>query len=283
MSESSEKVGDDIGLLDLMVIVAERWLIVVIVPLVVGIAAYFFVASQPQPWRAHVVVGMPDTFVTAGLANLDSDGIAGTHASAAEIKAGLSILPMSLSGRSMIELTLSDRAAVSTTLNAMIETLRRKTDSGEIPWSAGILSGQIAATSAEIGIRTQVIESLEQQLAALRANPNEDGTVLAQTAATLNDVMASREIQTGQLDYLKDKLAFAPKEVVEVSPTDPVQVGLSSPARSAIIAAIGALFIVMVIVLVQIGFTVMASDPRARPKINRIRRAFWLNPIGTDK
>ena len=55
---------DEISLLDLLVTVAEHWMLLVIVPFLVGIAAYGFASLQPATWRSSAVIGLPQAEVS---------------------------------------------------------------------------------------------------------------------------------------------------------------------------------------------------------------------------
>src|SRR5690554_2082758 len=105
MVDEQHYPDDEISLLDLLVVIAEHWLVLVFVPLLAGVAAFGFLTLQPHAWTASAVLGLPPAEVSRYLPSILNGTV--------DIEHGLDITEGSSAERSMLILTLDDRDAVS--------------------------------------------------------------------------------------------------------------------------------------------------------------------------
>ena len=64
MSEMDEP-SDEISLLDLLLVIAQNWLLLVIGPALIGAITFGVFVSQPQIYRSEVTIGLPVPVVEA--------------------------------------------------------------------------------------------------------------------------------------------------------------------------------------------------------------------------
>src|SRR5690554_6872351 len=135
MVDDQHYPNDEISLLDLLVVIAEHWLILVFVPLLAGLAAYGFLALQPHAWTASAMVGLPPAEV--------SHHLPGVLDGAADMERGLDVTAGSSAERSRLALTLDDPDAVSDGLALLLDRLTAAVEDGEIALPGATLEANL--------------------------------------------------------------------------------------------------------------------------------------------
>jgi hypothetical protein len=74
MNELETRSDDEISLLDLLLIIAQNWLLLIVVPAIFGAIAFAVVFAQPQTYRSEATIGLPVQIVEALIASLEDEG-----------------------------------------------------------------------------------------------------------------------------------------------------------------------------------------------------------------
>src|SRR5690606_38157929 len=123
MTDNPEQNDDEISILDLLVTIAENWVLLVAGPLLVGAAAYGFLYFQPQPWRTSATVELPAVEMTRIMPAILEGAPPPSGLSIAEIDNGLTISDDETPERSRLELVLETPAATQAGLSFVLEQL----------------------------------------------------------------------------------------------------------------------------------------------------------------
>lgn len=141
VSEESRVAEDEISLLDVLVIIAEHWLLLLLVPLLAGLAAFGFMSQQPETWRSSAVIGLPQAEVSRYLQAIfddETDAFAGVGVPAAEIERELTISQGSTAELTRIDLSLAAPRKVEQALETVLAQL-----------SAAVAKGNCSAQGAD--------------------------------------------------------------------------------------------------------------------------------------
>lgn len=268
MVDDQHYPDDEISLLDLMVVIAEHWLILVFVPLLAGLAAYGFVALQPHAWTASAEVGLPPAEVSRYLPGI-LDG-------AADMEHGLEITEGSSAERSRIDLTLDDPDAVSDGLLLLTGQLTAAVEEGGIELPGASLEANLLDLEQEIALRDGIATRLAQALRDIETGLPFDAMAYAQTASALNEMMAARDAQRLRYEELSVTGTELPTSLIEEAPSEPVPAGRTSPLVVSALAVLGTGFVLLVLIFIRNGWKNAAADAETQDKIDRIRRAFGL-------
>lgn len=271
---------DEISLLDLLVTVAEHWMLLVIVPFLVGIAAYGFASLQPATWRSSAVIGLPQAEVSNYLQTMfdDETGVfAGVGAPASEIERELTISQGSTAERTRIELNLAAPRMVEHALETVLAQLAAAVERGEVVSPEAQVEAEMAELDEEIALRERMIGTLTRIMEEDETAVPFDGTAYALTVSTLNEIMGARDEQRKRRTVLESGLAALPVTVVEQEASSAIRVG-QAPLTIALLAFLGSGLVLLILVFVRAGVKNAAADPETRSKLDRIRRAFWLAP-----
>lgn len=274
--ESAATAADTVSLLDLAVAVAEAWKVLVAVPLVVGVAAFFIAQAQPRGYTVSVTIGMPaiearalQTGAVIGRA-LDAAGVSDFDAE--EVGAGLVFAAAQQA--TVVTLTLPDRGAARSILGALVAAFEETA----VP---AYLERQALPHQARVAAYDRTIERLENAASVFEDRLADDTDPLTPDPATfvagyeaLLSRIAAQQAAREEAMRLRDVAAGS---VTISTLSSPVAVG-RSPLLVAVTAAIVAGFATLVLVFVVDGLRRSARDPGGAEKIARIRRAFRLAP-----
>lgn len=272
-------VDDEISLLDLLVTIAEHWLLLVVVPILAGLAAYAFAAQQTGTWRSSAAVGLPQAEVSRYLQTVfDEEGaLAGTGVPVSDIERGLVLSKGSTDGRTRIELSLPGPETAERALEAVLARLSAAVESGGIVRPQVQIEAEIAVLAQEISLRERMIATLTRTIEESEAAASFDATIYASAASTLNEIMNARDQQQARRTLLMNNLAALPVDVIEQDASSGARVG-QSPLTIALLVFVGTGVVLLILIFIRAGLRNAAADPETRDKIDRIRRAFWLAP-----
>lgn len=279
----TEPDNDEISLLDLLIVVAENWLLLVIAPLAIGGIVYWVVASQPQTYSSDAVVALPPAeiveFVDAGVS---SGSLPPQFVLSGPDMEGLAVAPIPNAtdvpeaiGNAQSQLTLTQRDPTgATTLDRLVQALQAAVQEGQLTDPALELAARADRLEAALAMR----ESAIGQLGEILAEPTQtsaDAEVYAWSAIALDQMLSGRSADETELATLRQALTATGGEIVVVAPSTPRAQG-RSPLLMAILTVLGSGFVFLILVFVRAGIRHAASEGNNKVKLERIRNAILL-------
>lgn len=256
MAQDERLENDEISLLDLLVIIAEHWLVLVVVPLLIGALAFGMVSMQPHSYRSEAVLTLP----AAVISPLEEPG--------------LSITQDTNTGTTQLVLAGPD-PDVTMRLTAIISGIELAIEAGELPDARGELLDQIAVLDQSMALRDGIIARITTALSDLeRASPF-DTQAYAAASSALEELLTGRQDAQVLAAELRNELAAIPTEIVVSAPTNASLEG-RSPLLMALLATLGAGFVLLIAVFMRAGFRNAAQDEDGQEKLDRIKNALLL-------
>lgn len=281
---------DEISLLDIAVVIAENWMMLVIVPFILGASTYLVLSmTVARPYRSEAILRIDATeaallqsAMVLDPAMLGSDYLDGYSGS------------LSRARRMLIDNFLDVTSEPDTGFYRVGVT-------GETAENANnLLSeivGSLVAHSAPNPARTALLELQRQEaqtaLAALEAtlarlNRIADGqeigsgtgtTLLGNLGQSVVTIISEIEQRRMQLFRIEQSLmgTVSENDVVQ-PPTLPDSAGPRGIGMKAILVTLGSGFLLLILAFVRAGLKTASQDPHQVDKVNRIRRSFWLKP-----
>ncbi|MBK1795997.1 hypothetical protein JHL21_16010 [Devosia sp. WQ 349] len=279
--------GDEISILDLMVVFAENWLLLFLGPLFAAALTYGVMSLTERP-----------SYEALSLLNIDARE-AGLLQSASVLENALNKSAFHASNIGSIESVRRDFEAENLRVRKNGDTgfyvVSVKTDEPahglEILQllTDGLIAGTIPSLElqAQIKNRMQRIErsidllevSLAKVLGAADAEQVASGTQGRAAGDVLVAIVTNLEQRRQSLDQLASELrgTFLPDDVLQ----KPVTTRLPPRGKmtTVVAAAIGVAMLLLVAVFIRDGLSRACRSSRGQDQVNRIRRAFWLPPL----
>ena len=271
----SEPAADEISLLDLMVVIAENWLLLVLVPLAAGAIAYGVLAIQPRPYVSEMVVSVS----AAEIAELVEAGVAKDSPDAELTLAqpggeGITLAPGENPRETRISLVSDERGAGRRALGQFSDQLEAAVQAGTLTTSSGELLTRIGNLQAAMITRDAAIARLSDILAQT-ARVADDAQTYALSALAFNQMVRSRAEDEAELIALEEQFAASGAEIVLIPPSVPRPLG-RSPLLMAVLTAIGSAFMLLAFVFIKASLKSAASEKVNRGKLERIRNGLLL-------
>jgi len=246
--------NDEISLLDLLVVIAEFWWIIVGGSLFVGAVAYFVATSQPAVYSSTAVLAAPPAQIEAILADLDIQGDFEVRASG---------------NNTAIAVKSPSRERAEAELAQFVETV-----TGHVTTTALV---RAQPRMDALNDRLAEIEALagraDAALTQWQAQPESDETAIASILQLQQQLQAERFTLQEEARLLATQIDSLPQTMVVVPP-GPAEKGAGrSPLIMAILAAMGSGFVLMVLAFLRHGLRQSAGSPENSAKLNRIRNA----------
>ena len=275
---------DEISLLDLLVVLAESWFLLIVVPLLVGLAAFGFTQLQPRSFQSSAVVSMPQAEVTTILTNEFIAAAVGSQTSApgvSEVMSGLSLSPAPGSApKTNLSLELPDGSMVRSVLTAIVAELDRTALAGQ----RSSIEQRLGEVEILLTVQQRTIARLATGLRRLDEQNDFDAGAYATTLSALATLIAVTAQPLDARLALRRDLDQIPFTIVDVPVSSPRMIGLS-PARTVLLAVFATGFGLIILVFLRSFWRKAAASSDGSAKIARIRRAFTLRrvPVGPDK
>ena len=261
---------DEISLLDLMVVVAENWLWLFVVPIIIGVATYVALALGGSEYRASLAVPIPaeevlelwqesDEIETAVPIGLAADGA----------QDGVTIQASEDGSQTTLTVTRETRDAARSALELVADFIAQSLEGGTIEDPENRYLARIADLEAMISLRTEMISALEARL-----TDDTENSEYALSALALAQLLEGRAAELNRLETFRAETPepyVMPQELaIEVD-----RIG-RSPLLLSVLVFLGSGFVVLIVVFVGQGLKAGQDDPITRAKLQRIRNGFLL-------
>ncbi|QQR38388.1 GumC domain-containing protein [Devosia rhizoryzae] len=281
------QVDGEIRLLDIAVVVAENWLLLILVPLLAGVISFGVISTTtPRVYETEALLAIDEreaALVRAApvldKAIADSSSFAGYTGSLSEARRELLQNSLTVSKEAdsefyRLRVRGYDPLNAEELLGAIIDALI----SNSVPDSV-----QLDRINREIEQASASLEELETGLAkvnSILANTDEViGISNGELGASIVAIVSSIEHRRAELFRLELAIngTVQPEDVVQ-PPTEPVATsrGLLLPVL-AVVLGVG--FFLLILAFLREGLRKASADPAQVAKVNRIRSAFWLKPL----
>lgn len=271
------------GFLDLMVLIAESWIALVLIPLCFAAAAFFLVGKAPPLQESYADVAAPPASMaivatTPFLEKVFADDrvVSALGPQLEEVKAAgaanFRLETLGIGNATRVAASSRDGAVA----RALVEAVLTNLPPDIVPPSPSEqrLLKQIEIVDHSIGRLEQALAVLNE--AGQRSLPTPQGNAAGpdypqayadaaiRLIASLTDAEADRQKLEGELA----RSAVPPPVVKDRS--------LNTPVRNAVIfAAFIGLILVLAVQFSRESLRHMRANPAAQAKLERIRRAFW--------
>lgn len=280
-------LDDEISLLDIAVVVAENWLLLIIVPLLAGAVAYGVIsATNHGVYETEAILSIDQREAALALAApvldkamLESSYLQGYSGSLSQAR----------------RLLLEDSFTVKKDTNSEFYRLSvRDEDPQKAEELLDAIIDALVVTSApnqvELARINRSIEQASASLQELESGLTNINAILARTddgaavgggelGAAVVSLVSSIEQRRAELDRLElaKEGSVRPEDVVQ-PPTQALvnSRGLLMPVAATVL---GVGFVLLILAFIREGFRNAGNDPSRLAQVNRIRRAFWLKPL----
>lgn len=280
---------DEISLLDIAVVIAESWIVLIVVPAVVAALAFLALNLFESPqFRSQAILRIDEgeaAFITSARvlnpAIVDSDWVQrepGSLSGARDrLVESLSITPIEGTGTYNIALTTDDPELSRTMLDAIVASLIENSapsdvDRQRLELRLDVLRRSLANFQSSLERLNQLYDQL---------NSGTSPTMATIELGNLGGSIVSlvTQIATTEQDILSTELALQGSVSVSdifQAPTTPDNDENRSAILKAALAGLATGFLLLIAVFIRAGLRTAAQNPSAAEKVERIRKAFWL-------
>ncbi len=287
MSPSDSKAirrEDHFSLLDMLLVVAESWRLLVVVPLVVALVAFAVTTQLPraEAYRASAVLLLsPSAAQTLQSSSyvravVGEGGGSGQKATVADGEGWRGIL----SSISVTKLPESDLFEVSVTGSSGDSALRVLnlivggiSSPSFIDSSRRALEESIDASSKRLRELNEAVSTLRGTLEGMSSSesPVADANSYAQAIDILSNAIMASQVSLGA-----DTRALAAWPTPEVVEGPTLTSSSPSPRATVMFAGLVSGFLVLLFIFVRDGWRRAAANAESRDKLQRIKRAFGI-------
>ncbi len=274
--------NDEIDLLDLLVTIAESWILLLVVPLLVGIATFFFITLQPSNEfsKASVTLDISEAAVKH-LSDprffgeiMQADKFKNIYVDQAELtKQGFlsSVTTAKVADDfTRIDLQHSNSETAKSLLELIIDELEKLSllDPDRL-----LLEQKIEIYQDGLNRLISTNESFIQRSKNLPISiaDTELSIEITNSIASLSDRIISNRLTIADLEKALEN--FPNASIVE-----PIKVTTIVKQKNwmlpVILAVLGTGFLLLIFVFVRAGFRSASKDPESKEKIQRIQKAF---------
>jgi hypothetical protein len=281
---------DEVSLLDLLVVIAESWVILLVVPVIAAMLAFasFTLLDDPEhEAQAILRLSKEDAALLTSARVLDPaivqsgwlERYSGRVSLARErLIASISTSPVEDTGTYRLTLSANSPETATATLQVIIASLIE--NSAPSADSRELLELRLSnlKRSHEVGQASLMrINSLFDVVTAeaLQSGTIELGSLGASIASLVSQISTTEEAIWRTSMALDGSISAS--DVVQ-PPVVTVPASFRSSALRSILVGAGVGFVLLIVVFARAGLRSAASDPVSLSKVNRIRRAFWLRP-----
>jgi uncharacterized protein involved in exopolysaccharide biosynthesis len=281
MSDNIDQPQRSSWILDVLVVVAESWKPLLIVPVLAGVLVYGVSRLEPRTYESAGVITIFRTdegssfspeLVSRALKLIPNAPEVG------EVVTGLKMgTPVQKAGRAAtvsVTLTLHEPTMVQPVLNAVLREYQTQYLNAVLGEFRSGFQEQVNSLDQEMASRMKTIDRLEKLIDRSLAN---GGDIAALSTALTPLTAALEERERKKAETLR-QVQLLPNFLISEKASPPVRVSGSRPLTATIFAVFGALAIVLIFLFTREIMRWQITLPGGAEKFNRIRRAFGLRP-----
>ncbi|WMT89358.1 Wzz/FepE/Etk N-terminal domain-containing protein [Pelagibacterium sp. H642] len=287
----TETANDEISLLDIAVVLAENWLLLVVVPIITALLAFGLLWTlTPRQYDSEALIRLnadeAALLTSARILNpaiLNSDyieGYQGTLSQARQnlIENDLTIAPqadtsfyrLSVSGRTPEDAQQLLRAI----LNSLVE------NSTPTPSRRALLELEMQLAEASVSELNATLERLNRIADSVESGGSSSAASLGEIGQSIVAILSNIESRRAEMLQIQEALegSVSADDIIQ-TPTTPDSAQSRGIIIQAVLVGLGIGFLMLIVAFIRSGFKAASQSPDQLDKVNRIRRAFWLKPI----
>ncbi len=290
----TETANDEISLLDIAVVLAENWLLLVLVPIFAALVAFGALWSlTPRSYDSEALVRLnaddAALLTSARVLNpaiLNSSYIEGyegalSRARQALIQEDLTITPQE--GTELYRLQVSGRTPdgaqqlLQAILNSLIEN---STPSAS---QQNLLELELQMAEASVSELQGTLDRFNRIADDVESGASDSAATLGEIGQSIVTILTN--IETRRADMLRIEEALegsVSEEDIIQPPTEPDNAESRGLIVRAVLVGLGVGFLMLIVAFIRSGFKAASQSRDQVDKVNRIRRAFWLKPISAS-
>lgn len=287
----TETANDEISLLDIAVVLAENWLLLVIVPILAALVAFGVLWSlTPRSYDSEALVRLnaddAALLTSARILNpaiLNSSYIedyegALSRARQALVQEDLTITPQE--GTDLYRLQISGRTPdgarqlLQSILNSLIE------NSTPTASQRNLLELEQQLAEASVSELQSTLDRLNRIADGVESGDSGSAATLGEIGQSIVTILTNIETRRSDMLRIEEALegSISEEDVIQ-TPTEPDNAESRGLIVRAILVGLGVGFLMLIVAFIRSGFKAASQSRDQVDKVNRIRRAFWLKPI----
>jgi len=275
MAQEHSETTDEVSFLDLLVVVAESWMLLAAGAALAAVLGYLVASSQPTSYRSTVTINAPLlraqnllSVATTTLASAQLDNKIAPDEWASKI----SIVPISdVTTQVSIADTKSD--FLREKLQALVSVYVNATHQEEL--QKAIRNLELAkARDAEL---TDTNSQLKRAGERVEAQTPFDGAAFAGLSEAQRKINFDQLILSKRIDDMSIELSLLPENAFVPPASLPRREGFPNPLQVAAITALAGAFLLFMLVLLRNALVAASQSTSGAKKMERVRRGFFLN------
>lgn len=290
----SETINDEISLLDIAVVLAENWLLLLIVPLIaafLAVAALWTLTPRQYDSEALVRLNANDAalLTSARILNpaiLNSnyiDGYEGTLSRARQdlIANDLTITPQEDTDLHRITIRGRTPEGAQQLLRAILNSLVE--NSTPTPSRRALLELELQLAEASVAELNSTLERLNRIADGVETGGSSSAATLGELGQSIVAILSNIETRRAEMLQIQEALegSVSADDIIQ-TPTIPDTAQSRGIVMQAVLVGLGVGFLMLIVAFIRSGFKAASRSPDQLDKVNRIRRAFWLRPISNS-
>ncbi|UYO40501.1 hypothetical protein KQX62_04100 [Rhodopseudomonas palustris] len=276
--------------LDIAVVVAENWLLLILVPLLAGVIVFGVIsATTPNVYETEAILAIDEReaalvqtspVLDKAMAGSPSfAGLPGTSSGARgeSLARHLTVAKEATSDWYRLRLRGDNATHLKEVLYSIIQALI--SSSVPSPVEIARINQEIEQTAASLEGLERALRNVDRILASKDATVDHAGGEFAASVVSLISGIERRRSKLFDLELAKQG-SVRSEDVIQ-PPTQSRMSNSRSSLLPALAVMLGVGLFLLILVFIRDGLRRASNDPEQVTKVNRIRRAFWLRLLAS--
>ncbi|WMT92650.1 Wzz/FepE/Etk N-terminal domain-containing protein [Pelagibacterium sp. H642] len=287
----SETANDEISLLDIAVVLAENWLLLVVVPILAALVAFGLLWTlTPRQYDSEALIRLnadeAALLTSARILNpalLNSDYIEGYEGTLSQARQALVQNDLTITAQentSLYRLSIRGRTpeGAQQLLRAIINSLVE--NSTPTPSQRARLELELQLAEASVSELNATLERLNRIADSVESGGSASPTTLGEIGQSIVAILSNIESRRAEMLQIQEALegSVSADDIIQ-TPTSPDSAQSRGIIIQAVLVGLGIGFLMLIVAFIRSGFKAASQSPDQLDKVNRIRRAFWLKPL----
>jgi hypothetical protein len=275
MADEQSETTDEVSFLDLLVVLAESWVLLVSGAAMAAVLGYFIAIGQPTSYRSTVTIDAPPLLaqnLLATTATTSASALLNNKIAPDDWASRISLVPIS-DVATQVSITSATPTSLSEQLQALVSVYVKAAHQEKR--QKAIRDIELAkARNVEL---TDTSTQLRRAADRVEAQTPFDGAAFSELAAVQRKVSFEQLMLSKRLDDMSTKLSYLPENAPVPAVSAPRREGPPHPGIVAAIAGLGMGFLLFILVLLRNALLAASQSPSGARKMERIRRGFFMN------